>query len=142
MNRSNRDRIESVGKTVVYSAVRVHRQLGPGLLESAYQACLALELRESGLQVYTEVKLPIEYMGRRVEDGYRIDMLVDNLVIVENKTVERVLPIHKAQLLTYLELSGTWLGFLLNWHSRLMKHGIHRFVSGYCSSRPIGDLER
>jgi len=131
MNHSERDRIEEVGRVVVDSAIRVHRALGPGLLESAYQACFGFELQQSGIKVETEVAIPIKYMGRRIEIGYRADMVVEGTVIIENKAVERLLPIHTAQLLTYLELSDNRLGFLLNWNVRLMKHGINRFVSGF-----------
>lgn len=123
-------RIEVIGKAVVTSAISVHRVLGPGLLESAYQTCLTIELRSAGFAVETEVRIPIEYRGRSLDVGYRLDMLVDQAVIVENKAVERLLPIHTAQLLTYLELSGHRLGFLLNWNVKLMKEGIHRFVMG------------
>jgi GxxExxY protein len=126
----DRFRIERIGSIVVDSAIRVHRALGPGLLESAYQACLSMELRSSGLWVDTEVEIPIEYRGLRVKVGYRIDMLVDHSVVIENKVVEHLLPIHTAQLLTYLELSGRQLGYLLHWNVTLMKSGIHRFVVG------------
>lgn len=122
--------IEHIGTIVVDSAIHVHRELGPGLLESAYQSCLGYELKIQGLEVQTEVKLPLTYRGLSVDNGYRIDMLVDDLVVIENKAVERLLPIHTAQLLTYLELSGKKLGFLLNWHVPLMKSGIRRFVFG------------
>jgi GxxExxY protein len=125
-----RRQIEQIGHHVVGSAIRVHRELGPGLLESTYQACLVSELRETGYWVDTEVVLPIEYKGRYVEAGYRIDLIVDKKVVVENKAVERLLPIHTAQILTYLKLSGVRLGFLLNWNVKLMKRGIHRFVVG------------
>jgi GxxExxY protein len=128
MNRAEREGLDVIGSAVVDSAIRVHRALGPGLLESTYQACLAFELRRAGYLVGTEVNLPIEYRGRRIEVGYRIDMVVENKVIVENKAVEKVLPVHTAQLLTYLELSGRSLGYLLNWNVTLMKHGIKRFV--------------
>ncbi len=131
MNRRNRDRIEAIGKTIVHSAIRVHRSLGPGLLESAYQACLAMELRNTGLWVDTEVNLPIRYKSAEIEVGYRIDMLIGNSVVIENKAVDRLLSVHTAQILTYLELSGHRLGFLLNWNVTLMKSGIHRFVVGY-----------
>jgi GxxExxY protein len=104
--------------------------LGPGLLESTYQACLAMELRDSGMWVETEVGLPLNYKGTRIEVGYRIDMVVDQKVIIENKAVRRLLPVHTAQVLTYLELSGRSLGYLLNWNVRLMKDGIKRFVIG------------
>lgn len=107
----------------------MHRALGPGLLESAYQFCLAYELRRRGLQVATEVELPIIYDGQNLDVGYRIDMLVEGCVIIENKVVEKNLPIHEAQLLTYLKLHDCRLGFLLNWHVDLMKHDIRRMVN-------------
>lgn len=121
--------IEDVGRIIVDSAIKVHRALGPGLLESAYQACLAYELRSAGRKVKCEVPLPVQYGEIRVDAGYRIDMLVNDCVVIENKAVERILPIHAAQLLTYLRLSDRRLGFLLNWHVKLMKHGIKRFVN-------------
>jgi GxxExxY protein len=131
MRSEERDRTEAIGKTIVHSAIRVHRALGPGLLESAYQACLAMELRNTGLWVETEVNLPIEYKGVEVDVGYRLDMLIGNSVVVENKAVESLLSVHTAQILTYLELGGHRLGYLLNWNVTLMKSGIHRFVVGY-----------
>jgi GxxExxY protein len=121
--------IEAVATIIVDSAIKVHRALGPGLLESAYQTCLAYELRSCGLDVKCEVPLPVRYGELRVDAGYRIDMLIDDCVVIENKVVERILPIHSAQLLTYLKLSDKKLGFLLNWHVRLMKYGIKRFVN-------------
>lgn len=122
--------IETIGREIVDGAIKVHRALGPGLLESAYQHCLAYELRERGLQLDTELLLPVRYGRVQVDAGYRIDMLVEELVIVENKAVERLLPIHQAQLLTYLKLRDCRLGYLLNWNVRLMKHGIKRMVNG------------
>ena len=130
MERNERERLNAVGTEVVRSAIKVHRSLGPGLLESAYQSCLAWELREKGLRVETEVHVPIEYQGQRLDVGYRIDMLVEGAVIIENKVLDRLLPIHTAQILTYLELRGIRLGYLLNWNVTLMKNGIHRFVVG------------
>lgn len=121
--------IEDVGRIIVDSAIRVHRALGPGLLESAYQACLAYELRSAGLNVKCEVPLPVQYGEIQIDAGYRIDMLVNDCVVIENKAVERILAIHAAQLLTYLRLSDRRLGFLLNWHVKLMKQGIKRYVN-------------
>jgi GxxExxY protein len=121
--------IEDVAHIIVDSAIKVHRALGPGLLESAYQACLAYELRAAGLRVKCEVPLPVQYGEIRIDAGYRIDMLVSDCIVIENKAVERILPIHAAQLLTYLRLSDRRLGFLLNWHVRLMKQGIKRYVN-------------
>ena len=123
-----RREIERVGGIVVDSAIQVHRALGPGLLESAYQACLAYELRLAGLDVRCEERLPVKYGTVLIDVGYRMDMLVEDLVVIENKSVEQLLPIHKAQLLTYLKISGHRLGYLLNWRVGLMKHGIKRMV--------------
>ncbi len=121
--------IELVAKNIVDSAVKVHRTLGPGLLESTYQQCLAYELRKRAIRVNCEVALPIKYDGHNIDAGYRIDMLVDDLVIVENKAVDELSPIHQAQLLTYLKLSDRHLGFLLNWNVKLMKDGIKRVAN-------------
>jgi GxxExxY protein len=120
--------IEDVARILVDAAIKVHRTLGPGLLESAYQQCFAYELRKRGLDVQCEVLLPIRYEGLQVDTGYRMDMVIDGQILVENKAVETLLPIHEAQMLTYLKLSGHQLGFLLNWNVRLMKDGIRRKV--------------
>jgi GxxExxY protein len=122
--------IEAVARHVVDGAIKVHRALGPGLLESAYQACLAYELRKRGLRVDCEVLLPVVYETVSIDAGYRIDMLVEDCVIIENKTVEKLRPVHEAQLLTYLKLKDCRLGFLLNWNVPLMKDGIKRMVNG------------
>ena len=120
--------IEDISAMIVDSAVHIHRTFGPGLLESAYQKCLAYELTKRGLNVECEVTLPIVYDGQEIETGYRIDMLVNDCIIIENKTVDEILPVHQAQLLTYMRLSKIKLGFLLNWKVSLMKHGIKRMV--------------
>jgi len=120
--------IESIATDVVDCAIKVHRELGLGLLESAYQYCLAHELRKRGRKALTEVTLPLMYDGEKIDIGYRLDLLVDDLIIVENKTVDILMPIHEAQLLTYLKLSGCHIGFLLNWNVKLMKNGIRRLV--------------
>jgi GxxExxY protein len=122
--------IEEIGKNIVDLAIKVHQALGPGLLESAYQTCLAYELTKKGYKVACEVVLPIQYEGQIIESGYRIDMLVENCVIIENKTVEQLTAIHDAQLLTYMRLKGCWLGYLLNWNVIRMKDGIKRMVNG------------
>ena len=120
--------LEAIGHDVVDCAIKVHQALGPGLLESAYQYCLAHELKKRNRRVFTEVTLPIMYDGQALDAGYRIDMLVDDQVIVENKAVDAVLPIHEAQIITYLKLKNLHLGYLLNWNVKLMKYGIHRVV--------------
>jgi GxxExxY protein len=121
--------IEEITTQIVDAAIKVHRALGPGLLESAYQRCLAYELRTRGMIVETEVLLPLKYEGIEIDAGYRIDMWVNRSVVVENKTVDGLLPIHQAQLLTYLKLTGSKLGFLLNWNVPVMKSGIKRMVN-------------
>ena len=121
--------IEEIGRNIVHSAVKVHKALGPGLLESVYQQCLAYELGKAGLNVACEVPLPVKYETITLDIGFRIDMMVENVVVIENKTVEKLLPIHEAQLLTYLKLTDSKLGYLLNWNVVLMKHGIKRMVN-------------
>jgi GxxExxY protein len=117
-----------VGDQIVDAAILIHRTLGPGLLESAYQQVLTYELQSQGLIVENEVAVPVTYKEEMIQIGYRIDMVVNHVVIIENKTVEHILPIHQAQLLTYLKLSGCKLGYLLNWNVVLMKYGIKRMV--------------
>ena len=121
--------IEKIATEIVDSAIKVHKALGPGLLESAYQQCLMYELRQRGLKVESEVPMPIKYGEVKIEAGYRMDLVINNVIVVENKTVEKLLPIHQAQLLTYLKLSGCSLGFLLNWNVTIMKDGIKRIVN-------------
>ena len=117
-----------ISGAVVDAAMKVHSALGPGLLESAYAVCLAHELVKRGLRVNCEVPLPVVYDGVRLEAGYRLDMLVEDTVIVELKAVEALAPIHQAQLLSYLKLSGKPIGLLINFHVLHLKDGIKRFV--------------
>ena len=121
--------IEAVAHEVVDSAFKVHTILGPGLLESAYKACLTYELRKRGLTVRTEVTLPIEYDAVKIDPGYRVDQIVEECVITELKAVSRVLEVHDAQLLSHLKLSGMKLGFRINFHVVRLKHGIRRMVN-------------
>jgi GxxExxY protein len=114
---------------VIGSAIEVHRELGPGLLESAYQSCLVHELDLRGLSVATEVTIPIEYKGLLVGTAYRADLLVDNKLIVELKSTEKITDIHKAQLLTYLRLTQRKPGLLINFNTALVKDGIFRVVN-------------
>jgi len=115
-------------REIVGGAIEVHKALGPGLLENVYEECLYIELSDRGLSVQTQVPLPVTFKGRILNVGYRLDLLVNDSVIVELKTVERVLPVHEAQLLTYLKLSGKRTGLLLNFNSAYMKDGILRRV--------------
>ena len=119
---------ERIGQAVLNAAFTVHSDLGPGLLESVYEACCAYVLRQRGETVETQVALPVSYHDVRVETGLRLDMLVGGLVIVEFKAVETMLPLYDAQLLTYLKLTGNRLGYLLNFNVRRLKDGIKRLV--------------
>ncbi len=110
--------------------MKVHSALGPGLLESAYESCLVHELRKMGLAVLTQITLPLKYDGVLIDAGYRIDILVDDSVIVELKAVEKILPIHEAQLLSYLKLSNKTLGLLINFNVVHLKDGIKRMANG------------
>jgi len=114
---------------VIGLAIEVHRQLGPGLLESTYETCLAFELREAGLQIETQTALPVLYKKVQIDAGYRLDVLVEKKLILEIKAVEQLLPIHQAQLLTYLKLSDLRLGLLINFNVKLLKDGIVRLVN-------------
>jgi GxxExxY protein len=120
--------VERVATAVVDGAYRVHKALGPGLLESVYEACLAYELRRRELAVATQVTLPVVYDGTQLDAGLRLDMLVGNCLIVEVKAVETMNPVFKAQLLTYLKLSGRRLGLLINFNVPVIKNGIKRVV--------------
>jgi GxxExxY protein len=115
---------------VVDAAITVHSVLGPGLLESAYLACLAHELRTRGLQVITQLAQPVTYAGIRLDVGYRIDLLVERALVVEVKAIAKLSPVHEAQLLSYLRLGGYRLGLLINFHELHLKHGIKRMVNG------------
>ena len=113
---------------VIGLAIDVHRQLGPGLLESAYEECLCFELREAGIAYRRQVPLPIVYKDVRLDCGYRIDVMVEGELIIEIKSLERILPIHEAQILTYLKLAHLRAGLLMNFNSVLLKDGIKRYV--------------
>jgi GxxExxY protein len=120
--------LNQISGQIVDAAMKVHTALGPGLLESAYEVCLAHELRKRDLQVFTQVTLPVVYDGVEIDAGYRLDLLVENAIIVELKAIAKVLPIHEAQLLSYLKLSGCKLGLLINFHVLHLKDGIKRMV--------------
>ena len=124
-------RVNKVSGVIVNSAMKVHAILGPGLLESTYQACLAHELRKRGLRVDSQVALPVVYDGEKLDLGYRLDLLVEGLVVVEIKCVEVIHPVHQVQLLSYLRLSGRKVGLLLNFYVAHLKDGVARMVDGY-----------
>jgi GxxExxY protein len=127
----DREELDRIAKILVDSAYSVHRELGPGLLESSYQACLAYELIKRNLDVKCELKVPLRYDGVVLDPGYRLDMLIEEEIVVENKAVATLLPVHRAQVITYLKLSGHRLGFLINWNVALIKQGIKRIVLGF-----------
>ena len=119
-----------LGEAILGAAMKVHSGLGPGLLESVYEACLVHELNEQGLKVERQFSLPVEYDGQRIEAGFRVDILVEDKVVIEIKAIERFAPIHMAQMLTYLRLGGFKLGYLLNFNVAHMREGIKRVVNG------------
>lgn len=127
--RLNYKGINELTGQIVDAAMKVHSVLGPGLLESAYEACLAQELRIRGHHVLVQVPIPVVYEGIRVDVGYRADLLVDNAVIVENKAIAKVLVVHNAQLLSHLRLSGHRVGLLINFHVVHLRDGIKRLVN-------------
>ena len=119
---------ESLTEKIIAAAIEVHRELGPGLLESTYEACLVHEFTSRGLSVARQVELPVDYKGVRVACGYRMDLVVEGRVVIEIKCVEKMLAIHEAQLLTYLRLSGIRVGLLINFNVKVLTNGITRRI--------------
>jgi GxxExxY protein len=127
-----RDTLNDLTDRIIGAAVRVHRELGPGLLESAYEACITFELADQGLSLERQKGLPLIYRGRTLDCGYRVDLLVEGAVVVEVKAVERVERVHRAQVLSYLRLSGCKVGLLINFNVKLVvKDGLERIVNGF-----------
>jgi GxxExxY protein len=118
-----------ISHRIIGIAIELHKKLGPGLLESTYENALAYDLRENGLTVEQQIPMPFEYKSVRLDVGYRLDLLVENKVIVEIKSVETLAPVHYAQLLTYLKLANIKLGLLINFNTKYLKDGIHRIVN-------------
>lgn len=119
-----------LGERILGCALKVHRALGPGLLENAYEACLAHELTKSGLTSKRQLAMPVQYDGVQVDLGYRLDLLVEDLVVVEVKAVERLMDVHRAQVISYLKLGGYRLGYLLNFNVAVLKDGMVRLANG------------
>lgn len=126
--------LNRITDAIIKAAIDVHRELGPGLLESAYEACLAFALAERGLRIEAQKPMPVVYKDVKLECGYRLDLLVEDSVVVEIKAVERLAAIHEAQLLSYLKLSGCKVGLLINFNVRVLKDGIRRLVKGFPDS--------
>jgi GxxExxY protein len=124
-----KEQINQVTEKIIGAAINVHRALGPGLLESAYEACLAFELVETGLKIEQQKPIPVIYKRVRLDCGYRLDLLVNDIVIVEVKSVDQLMPIHEAQLLRYLKLSGCKVGLLVNFNVKMLKEGIRRLAN-------------
>jgi|SRR5581483_7576117 len=122
--------LNGITHAIIAAAMKVHSALGPGLLESAYQACLLFELHSEGLKAESQVALPVLYRGVKLDVGYRIDLLVEDAVIVELKSIDAIAPIHQAQLLSYLKLSDKNVGLLINFNVSQLKNGIKRIVNG------------
>lgn len=122
--------VNAVTEAIIGAAMSVHTALGPGLLEGAYEACVCHELVKAGYAVQRQVALPVFYDGLKIDAGYRIDLLVNDLVVVELKCIERIIGVHEAQILSYLKLSGKPVGLLINFHVRHLRDGIRRFVQG------------
>ena len=121
---------QEVSHAIITAAMKVHSELGPGLLESAYQVCLQYELRQAGIRAEAQVGLPVIYHEAKLELGYRIDLLVEDMVIVEIKSVEDIAPVHQAQVISYLKLSDKSIGLLINFNVTHLKDGIKQFVNG------------
>lgn len=121
--------LNKISYTIIGLAIEVHKHLGPGLLESAYQECLYFEIKNEGLIVEKEKSLPIIYKGLKLEQGYRIDLLIENKLVIELKTVDNFTPVHYAQILTYLKLGKYPLGLLLNYNSKILRNNIKRFIN-------------
>ena len=133
-----KDHLEHIASTAIGKAIEIHRELGPGLLESVYQKCLAYELRSAGFQVEEEKPVPLVYKGVDLNTGFRIDLFVDQCFVIEVKAAKSVPPVELAKALTYLRLTGTSLGLLLNFHVPVMKEGIKRLVNDYRGERVKG----
>ncbi|MBN2139130.1 MAG: GxxExxY protein [Sedimentisphaerales bacterium] len=126
-----KDRLDQITDGVIGAAIKVHRALGPGLLESAYEACLVFELAELGYKVERQKPVPVVYREVKLDCGYRADVIVEQAVVVEIKVVEHIVPIHKAQLLSYLKLTGCTVGLLVNFNVKVLKDRIVRMVMNY-----------
>ncbi len=124
-------RLNEITRLVIGAAIKVHRALGPGLLESVYIACLAFELGQLGLKLQTQSPVPVVYEGVKLDCGFRADVIVEDAVILEIKAVERLAPLHRAQMLTYLRLSGHTVGLLMNFNTTILKNGVERVVNGF-----------
>jgi GxxExxY protein len=125
------EQLNDLSKTILDSCITVHKEMGPGLLESIYELCLIRELEQRGIKATTQVSIPLLYKGTELSKDFRIDILVENEIVLEIKSVEVLLPVHEAQIISYLKLSGKKLGFLVNFNVSLLKNGFKRFVHNF-----------
>ena len=123
--------LNRLSKEILDASIQVHKEMGPGLLESVYETCLIEELKIRNINATSQVELPLIYKGRKLNKEFRIDVLVENEIILELKTVEKILPVHEAQIISYLKLADKGLGFLINFNVSLLKQGFHRFVNKF-----------
>ena len=128
------ERLNKITETIIGAAIDVHRALGPGLLESAYEACMVYDLIQVGMKVEQQKPLPVVYRGVKLECGYRLDLMIENEVVVEIKSIDKLLPIHKAQLMSYLKLADCKVGLLINVNVEILKSGIQRVVNNFPDS--------
>jgi len=134
MQQRDKDQLDLITRRIIGAAIEVHNGLGPGLLESAYETCLAFELRQLGFKVEQQLPLPVVYKDVKLDCGYRLDLVVEDSVILEIKAVHELAPIHDAQLLSYLRLSGKRVGLIINFHVRVLKDGLKRVVNEFPDS--------
>jgi len=128
------ERLNKITETIIGVAINIHRALGTGLLESAYEACMVYDLIQVGMKVEQQKPLPVVYRGVKLECGYRLDLMIENEVVVEIKSIDKLLPIHKAQLMSYLKLADCKVGLLINFNVELLKDGIQRVVNNFPDS--------
>lgn len=125
------EKLNRLSKELLDAAIEVHREMGPGLLESVYEACLIEELKLRNIATTSQVELPIVYKGKKLSKEFRLDLLIENEIIIELKTVDKILPVHEAQIISYLKLADKRLGFLINFNVSLLKQGFKRFVNNF-----------
>ncbi len=130
-NAEIQDELNRLTKNIIAAAIAVHKELGPGLLESAYRSCLEFELKDRGFTVEHEKELPVNYRGHKLDCGYKIDLVVEQKVLIELKAIETIAPVHEAQLVSYLRLSGCRVGLLINFHEKRLIDGVHRKVNNF-----------
>ena len=128
------ERLNKITETIIGVAINIHRALGTGLLESAYEACMVYDLIQVGMKVEQQKPLPVVYRGVKLECGYRLDLMIENEVVVEIKSIDKLLPIHKAQLMSYLKLADCKVGLLINFNVEILKDGIQRVVNNFPDS--------